>query len=224
MFGYIYITINKINGKKYVGKKKGNFDERYYGSGIILLNALNKYGKENFETKVLEYCDNQEILNEKEIYYISEINPEYNISKGGDGGDTLYNADKNYKNEIFSRRSESLSLTWNTLSEEKRKAWGESISKSKKGKSYNRPDYKHDEKTKKKISESNKGWHELNLEWKENHAIAMKKRIGIPNKNCWKKVEVDGVLYSSMKEACEKLNVSFPTLKKRIKNGKAKYV
>ena len=48
-YGFIYITTNMINGKKYIGQKM--FRERwkkYIGSGKLLKRAVNKYGKENF--------------------------------------------------------------------------------------------------------------------------------------------------------------------------------
>lgn len=55
MYGYIYLTVNLINGKKYVGKKTSNkFDPNYFGSGIALNNAIKKYGKHNFCIHVLE--------------------------------------------------------------------------------------------------------------------------------------------------------------------------
>lgn len=229
MFGYIYMTINKINGNRYIGKKKGSFDENYYGSGIILLNALRKYGKENFEVKILEYCDNQQLLNEKEIYYISNNNPEYNIAKGGDGGDTLQNSPKEYKKQIIKKRNNGLKKTWGLISEEKRKAWGKAISKAKKGKPINNKNRVYTDEQKKKISESNKLWWMINSpekikERREKQLKSAEKRKGIPNKKCWKKVEVDGIIYNSMKEACNSLDVSFPTLKKKIMKGDAKYV
>jgi group I intron endonuclease len=184
---------------------------------------LKKYDKKNFQIEVLEYCDDEKILNDREIYHISNKLPEYNIARGGNGGDTLHNALKEYKNKIINKRKQTLSNTWNTISEERKKAWGESISKGKKGKYYDRLNYKHSEETKRKISESNREWKKDNLEWKINHAKAMEKRKGIPNKKCFKKVKVDGIVYDSMKEACEKLNTSFPTLKKWIKKGIAHY-
>lgn len=45
MYGYVYQTINLINGKKYIGKHKSNvFDESYKGSGVYLSRAIKKYG------------------------------------------------------------------------------------------------------------------------------------------------------------------------------------
>ena len=43
MYGYVYETINLINGKKYIGKHVSNsFDSNYYGSGKNLIKAFNK--------------------------------------------------------------------------------------------------------------------------------------------------------------------------------------
>lgn len=56
---FIYITTNKINNKKYVGlcsMKKDNW-ESYLGSGKLLHRAIKKYGKENFERQIIQYCD-----------------------------------------------------------------------------------------------------------------------------------------------------------------------
>lgn len=69
MYGYIYLTTNNINGKIYVGQHKSKkFDTGYYGSGKRFVNALNKYGKENFSVDVLEWCDTSEDLDKQEMY------------------------------------------------------------------------------------------------------------------------------------------------------------
>ena len=94
MYGYVYETINLINGKKYIGKHVSNsFDSNYYGSGKNLIKAFNKYGKENFSIKILKECDSLEELNKEEIYYIKKFNAVkdknyYNIALGGNGGNT----------------------------------------------------------------------------------------------------------------------------------------
>lgn len=51
-------------------------------------NAIKKYGSENFKISVLEIVNNREELNSREMFWIDKIKPEYNISKGGDGGKT----------------------------------------------------------------------------------------------------------------------------------------
>ena len=46
----IYITKNLITGKKYIGKDSNNNPE-YLGSGALLLEDIQEYGKENLADK-----------------------------------------------------------------------------------------------------------------------------------------------------------------------------
>lgn len=98
MFGYIYETTNLINGKKYIGQHKASkFDKNYYGSGKILKQALLKEGKENFKVILIEECNNQEELNEREIYWINYYNTVkdknyYNIGAGGSSWNNSFNS------------------------------------------------------------------------------------------------------------------------------------
>lgn len=89
--GIIYISENKIDGKKYVGKTTRTLEERfrehleesYYPFG----KALRKYGLENFQTTQIMIDD--ESLNDKERELIKELNTiapnGYNLTAGGDG-------------------------------------------------------------------------------------------------------------------------------------------
>ena len=57
LYGFIYITTNHINGKKYIGQKrydKNNKWKSYLGSGIHLKRAINKYGADNFSKEIIE--------------------------------------------------------------------------------------------------------------------------------------------------------------------------
>lgn len=91
MFGYIYKTTNLLNNKIYVGQHKvddDSFDTSYLGSGKLLLEALKKYGRNNFKCEIIEWCASQDELNEKEIYYIDLLKSKvtfgnYNMSDGG---------------------------------------------------------------------------------------------------------------------------------------------
>lgn len=93
---YIYMTTNLLNNKKYIGKRKCHCEinlDTYLGSGKILKDAIKKYGRENFIKEILEICDNEEICNEREKYWITLYdaahNDEfYNIASGGEGGNT----------------------------------------------------------------------------------------------------------------------------------------
>lgn len=91
MFYFIYETINKINGTKYIGKHAtDNLDDGYLGSGLILLKAIKKYGRENFERNILLMCEDNQSLSEAEKEFITQdvINSKeyYNIALGGYGG------------------------------------------------------------------------------------------------------------------------------------------
>lgn len=88
-YGYIYRTTNLINNRKYIGQHaKGEFDRFYYGSGKILLKAVDKYGKNNFKVEVLDWAGSKEELDQKEIWWIDFLdaansNMFYNILIGG---------------------------------------------------------------------------------------------------------------------------------------------
>ena len=92
-FGCIYKITNQLNGKIYIGKfvyhHKRNFDN-YWGSGVAIQAAYEKYGKENFTKEIIEEIESDNsILCEREIYWISKHNSfhgvGYNMTEGGDG-------------------------------------------------------------------------------------------------------------------------------------------
>jgi len=88
---YIYKITNTINGKSYIGLKTKTVEESedYYGSGKLINQAIDKYGKENFTKEILERnIDSYDILNDQEIYWIKRVNTfnkGYNLTKGGQG-------------------------------------------------------------------------------------------------------------------------------------------
>lgn len=94
MYGYIYLIVNKVNGKTYVGKhklyKRAWNKDNYMGSGKRLKPAQRKYGIENFEKFLIEYTFSEEDACKKEKFWIAEYRSrnkaEYNITDGGDGG------------------------------------------------------------------------------------------------------------------------------------------
>lgn len=90
-YGFVYMTTNLINGKRYIGQRKyyGKHQD-YLGSGHLLRRAVEKYGKENFSRVILEECSSREQLNNQEkfwIQYYDAVNDNafYNISAGGEG-------------------------------------------------------------------------------------------------------------------------------------------
>ena len=154
---YIYKTTNLVNGKIYIGQHNGT-KKHYIGSGKLLKTAIKKYGKENFKREILEYCDNVDHANEREIIWIAKYdsrNPSigYNLAYGGashseEARKKLSEAKKGKKRAEFSKEHKrKLSEVWKGRkhSEETRRKMSEwQIGK------------KLSEDTKKKISEANK--------------------------------------------------------------------
>ncbi len=70
----IYCFTNKVNNKKYIGCSK-NIYARYRhhlcgrSEAPKLINAVKKYGWENFDISILEECETEK-LNERETYWI----------------------------------------------------------------------------------------------------------------------------------------------------------
>lgn len=101
MYGYIYITTNLINNKKYIGQRRFTSSkiedmllDPYLGSGRDLKKAVIKYGSNNFRKEILDVCDSKDELNTKEKYWIEQYNALkdrnfYNLTEGGTGGDTF---------------------------------------------------------------------------------------------------------------------------------------
>ncbi|MGM7720512.1 GIY-YIG nuclease family protein [Metabacillus sp. Hm71] len=90
-YGFIYITTNMKNGKKYIGQKKFDSGSRwksYLGSGFHLMRAIEKYGKENFSREIIDYAYSEEELNAIEEAWIKKYNAVennnfYNMVEGG---------------------------------------------------------------------------------------------------------------------------------------------
>ena len=92
-YGFIYITTNMVNGKRYIGQRKFSKGwKSYLGSGKILKQAIEKDGRNNFIRDIVVIAYTKKELDELEIQFIKNYNAIesydfYNIAKGGDGGD-----------------------------------------------------------------------------------------------------------------------------------------
>lgn len=103
--GFIYKITNKINDKVYIGQTsktikkrwqqhKCNSSKNYFGQ-VVLYQAINKYGIENFVIEPIEEIDNSQ-LDEREKYWIKyydSYNNGYNATLGGKDI-TLYDLDE----------------------------------------------------------------------------------------------------------------------------------
>jgi len=136
----IYLIINLLNFKKYVGITKYTLEERFLQHtkrGFILTEAIKKYGKDKFSIELIEEVETSERAYELEQYYIKQYNTKapngYNLTDGGDG---LYGV---------------------VISEEDRKRRSAVMKKLHKEKRTGMHGKNHSEETKKKMSDASKG-------------------------------------------------------------------
>lgn len=81
----VYLITNKITGERYVGQHQTyNIDDGYMGSGRLLGLKLKEYGADNFHKEILGDFEDFDTMNQAEIDFIAKLNPEYNISLGGE--------------------------------------------------------------------------------------------------------------------------------------------
>lgn len=174
MYYFIYKTTNKINGKYYIGMHKtDNLEDGYLGSGTHFKRALEKYGRENFEREILEYCNSDEEMHLAEARYITEdvVNDKnsYNLKLGGDGGWDYVNNHHLGENTMESAHVRFVELLKN---EEFYKSWHDNVVKAKNTESY-----------KQKVSKSLKEtWKNYGHPWTgRHHKESTKKKIGEAN-------------------------------------------
>lgn len=203
MYGIVYLTINKINNKKYIGMCKYDNIKNYLGSGKLLKEAIKKYGKDNFERITLEECESFDELSMAEEKWINHYNAVesdefYNLSLGGFGGN-----------------STSVQNYWKQFSEEERKQ----LRKWKKPNfsGSNNPMFgkKHSDETKKKI-----GLKSVNRNWtgpKTDYS-------GGKNPNAKKVIIFIGeqsLIYDCLKDFYnENQHIPYSTLKNIARNGR----
>jgi group I intron endonuclease len=96
----IYKVTNSITGKCYIGKtshtleirKVGHLKNVHRGISTKFYNSIRKYGIDNFVWEVIDSANDTNSLNELEIKHIVETDSfrsGYNMTLGGDGGDTI---------------------------------------------------------------------------------------------------------------------------------------
>ena len=109
MYGYIYVTTNLQNNRKYIGKHKCSIDKinnNYLGSGKLLKQAIAKYGIGSFSKFIIDIAYDEKDLNTKEKYWISKFNAcesrqYYNIASGGNGGYLIAGYDEETRKRIL---------------------------------------------------------------------------------------------------------------------------
>jgi len=171
MYHFVYKTTNKINKKIYIGQHTtSNINDGYIGSGDLIKKAISKYGKDNFDFEIIEFCQSIKELNEREYHYIEDynsLNPNgYNLRPGGNyyplsekslakmsrsrKGQFLGELNPNWKAKSFT--IETIKKISNSIKEryEKYPSYKKAVSKNSKN-------LRHSEETKEKISIANSG-------------------------------------------------------------------
>ena len=200
--GSIYLIINKINNKKYVGQTVQDVNVRFAGHCKKsshcpkLRNAIQKYGKENFKIITLKVfaCSDFETLHKQldywETWYIEyyhSVEQGYNCTYGGEH----FIATEEWKKEASLRWKEYWKTHTPTMTG--RRHSPETIEKMKIAAANRSEEYR------KKISQS---------------------KMGKPNKNCWKPIlqyDLDGNLIKEWPSVAS-ANKSFGTSNSHIGN------
>lgn len=136
---HVYRITNLVTGKSYVGfsKDANNRFKRQIclaeqGVNRRLYDSIRKHSKENFVLTILDTCNTREEAVTLEKHWIAELNTlmpnGYNMTTGGDGGNTLSSWSEEDRKSLYKRQGESRKGT--VVSEETRRK----ISISNKGK------------------------------------------------------------------------------------------
>lgn len=140
-YGFIYITTNLINGRRYLGSKvfsypsgKNNKWKDYLGSGKALKNAIKQYGRENFHRNIIYIANSFEELEQMETYFILVYDAArsldwYNIKEGSNLVGSPYAGmnDEELKN-VKIKLSAANKKKWESKNTNEKEQWKEQIS------------------------------------------------------------------------------------------------
>lgn len=206
---YVYIVTNTVNNKKYIGKHYGKTDDSYLGSGRLIKQAIEKYGKESFIKYILYSSDSNKDIDSVEKFYIEKLEAIkssrfYNLAEGGTGGNTLTSK------EIIDKRNKKFQLYLSSLSKiEKEKISRLRSNSMKKIRKNNEVEYKRRQSLEQTISSKSK----------EDIKKDYKSRSGY-NSYYAKKVSTPKGIFYCLKDAAKVFNVSNSTIANRCKNPK----
>lgn len=196
----IYEIKNRITGDSYVGFTSLTIEQRFAkhkqnakaGGETYLYRAMRKYGEENFSIECLQ---EDGTLQEDEALWIEKLKPAYNMTIGGEGGDT--SSSPNFKRAMEHYHSSKPKHEYATNGfKGKRHRIGSKEAQSKARKSH---------------------WESLTLEQRAERSA----KLNGSNNGMFGKVPknsvqviVDGVKYSSKSEAMRKLNKTWYKIQK----------
>ena len=212
--GVIYMHRNLINNKVYIGQTiqkpeyRWNEGKGYKGSSLFY-NAIQKYGWNNFQHLILEKDIPQNLLNQKEEYYIAlyqsdNRNYGYNLTTGGYG--CLTDQQQKRRKELLQKWRENNPEKYQKSITAMQKYWIE-----------------HPEEKQESLQKATKA----SIKWKKSHPqevakIMQKMQEKAKEKTC-KKVQCiqTGIVYESAREADRQTGLKYYNISK-VCNGKMK--
>lgn len=114
----VYKITNKNTNKVYVGKTKGTIKNRFIKHkrnakdkiNRYLYDSMNHHGFDAFSIEEIEECNDEDVLNEREKFWIKELDclyPNgYNMTRGGDGGNTLRHWPEEKRKALYKAQGE----------------------------------------------------------------------------------------------------------------------
>ncbi len=92
VFGVVYLILNLVNGKKYVGQTVKTVERRFSQhacQNTFIGRAIRKHGKENFRYGVIKSCASKSEMDYWEKFFIKTLKTKspvgYNLTDGGEG-------------------------------------------------------------------------------------------------------------------------------------------
>jgi len=216
---YFYKITNLVNGKYYYGirstDKEPHVDIYYLGSGMVIKEAIKKYGKTNFSKEIIvDYPTRREASNHEKMvvtFELIELEECYNLRTGGDNEYT-------FKHSSDTKIRISQSTKGKKLSDETKLKIGEASKQR-----------RCSEQTRIRLSEGNKG-KKRSEEFRKNVSSVHKGRRNSEDvkrkmsKAKYVKCIIDDVVYNSRLEAGELLKVHYITVIRRIKSENSKWI
>ena len=219
----VYIHTNKINNKKYIGITKNKVYSRWQnGKGYIKFQevfgrAIQKYGWDNFEHKILfKNLTHEEAKNKEKFlvkYYNTYVNFEnsmgYNMTLGGDNhrigkNEKMSEARKGKGNPMYGKNYEDY-MTQEAIIERRKK-----VSKALKGRKFS-------EEHNRKVSESKKGIKQSE-KTKERRRKSMNDFYSRHpegfNRKSYKKVICENKVYNSISICAKHYNIKDYTMRR----------
>jgi len=226
----IYLIESKINGKKYVGSAANLYVRRHVHFSTLkydkhynkhLQRHFNKYSND-LEFSILEYCEKEDLI-KREQYYIDTLNPEFNMCKVAGSclgkklsGETKRKISEMHKGKRLSkehREKISIANKGKTVSEEARRKIGDG-NRGEKNHMYGKLGYwynkNRDDECKNKISRT------LIKYYKSDPRLIILNRL----QKHRKEIEIEGIKYSSIRDASRILDKPRTTINNRLKSKK----